>query len=66
MFAYLILLLALLSRLLPPLMHLPGINCTAVGGSLLYFGAKRPRRQGAVAVLALMMTDFLLTTYEYH
>lgn len=66
MLAYLVLLLALLSRLLPPVLHMTAMNFTAVGGSLLFFGARRPRWQCGVAVAALMMTDFCLTTYAYH
>jgi hypothetical protein len=65
MLAYLVLLLAVLSRMLPPLMHLTAMNFTAVGGSLLFFGAKRPRWQAGVAVGAMMMTDYLLTVYAY-
>lgn len=66
MLAYIVLLIALLSRLLPPLLHLTAMNFTAVGGSLLFFGARRPRWQSAVAVAALMVTDYLLTVYAYH
>jgi hypothetical protein len=66
MLAYLVLLAALLSRLLPPVLHLTAMNFTAVGGSLLFFGARRPRWQSAVAVAALMVTDYLLTVYAYH
>jgi hypothetical protein len=66
MLAYLVLVVAILSRLLPPLFHTTVFNFTAVGGSLLYFGARRPRWQCGVAVAALMVTDFLLTTYAYH
>lgn len=66
MLAYVVLLIALLSRLLPPLLHLTAMNFTAVGGSLLFFGARRPRWQSAVAVAALMVTDYLLTVYAYH
>jgi hypothetical protein len=66
MLAYLVLLTALLSRLLPPLFHLTAMNFTAVGGSLLFFGARRPRWQSGVAVAALMVADFLLTAYAYH
>ncbi len=66
MIAYLVLLLALLSRLLPPMLHLTAMNFTAVGGSLLFFGAKRPRWQSAIAVVALMASDFFLTSYVYH
>jgi hypothetical protein len=66
MTAYLVLLMAVLSRLLPPMLHFTAMNFTAVGGSLLFFGAKRPRWQSAIAVVALMLTDFFLTTYVYH
>lgn len=66
MFAYVVLLIALLSRLLPPVLHLTPMNFTAVGGSLLFFGARRPRWQSAVAVAALMVTDYMLTVYAYH
>ena len=66
MLAYCVLLIALLSRLLPPLLHLTPMNFTAVGGSLLFFGARRPRWQSGVAVAALMVTDYLLTVYAYH
>ena len=66
MLAYCVLLIALLSRLLLPLLHVPAMNFTAVGGSLLFFGARRPRWQSAVAVAALMVTDYLLTVYAYH
>jgi hypothetical protein len=66
MISYLILLVALLSRLLPPVLHLSAWNFTAVGGSLLFFGARRPRWQGAIAVVALMVTDYMLTVHAYH
>ena len=66
MISYLVLLAALLSRLLPPLFHLSGMNFTAVGGSLLFFGALRPRLQGAIAVAALILTDYMLTVHAYH
>jgi len=66
MLAYIVLLIALLSRLLPPLLHITAMNFTAVGGSLLFFGARRPRWQSAVAVGAFMVTDYLLTVYAYH
>jgi hypothetical protein len=60
MIAYLVLLLAIVSRVIP---H--SWNITAVGGSLLYFGAKRPRWQTIIAVLALAATDFYLTRFAY-
>jgi len=66
MLAYLVLLVALLSRLLPPVLHLTALNFTAVGGCLLFFGSRRPRWQSTVAVAALMVTDYLLTVYAYH
>ncbi len=40
-------------------------NFTAVGGSLLFFGARRPLRQMWIPVVALMVTDFCLTRYAY-
>ncbi len=69
MSAYFVLLFAILSRIIPPTLHLTAMNFTAVGGSLLFFGARGTRRtrwQTAIAVLALMATDFYLTTVTYH
>jgi hypothetical protein len=40
-------------------------NFTAVGGSLLFFGARRSLKQAWIPVLALMATDFFLTKYAY-
>lgn len=65
MSAYLVLLLAVLSRVLPHAFHATGMNITAVGGSLLFFGARRPRWQAAIAMLALAATDYYLTVYAY-
>jgi hypothetical protein len=65
MSAYLVLLLALLSRILPHTFHAVGMNFTAVGGSLLFFGARRTRWQALIAVLALAATDYYLTVYVY-
>ena len=61
--AYLLLLVAVLSRLLP---HAGWLNFTAVGGALLYFGARRPWREMLAPLAALMATDYLLTVYSYH
>ena len=44
----------------------PWWNFTAVGGSLLLFGARRPLAQMWAPVAALMVTDFVLTRYAYH
>lgn len=60
--AYLLIVLAVLSRVVP---H-AWMNFTAVGAGLLYFGARRPLREGIWPVLALMATDFYLTTAFYH
>ena len=59
--AYLLIVVAVLSRVLP---H-PWMNFTAVGGGLLYFGAKRPLREMALPLLALMATDYFLTVFFY-
>lgn len=61
MAAYLLLVLAVLSRVVP----FPGMNFTAVGAGLLYFGARRPLREMALPVLALMGTDYYLTVFAY-
>src|ERR1035437_8846277 len=61
--AYLLLLVAVLSRLLP---HAGWLNFTAVGGALLYFGARRPWRGMLAPLAALMATDYYLTVYAYH
>jgi len=65
MAAYLVLLFAVFSRLLPHLFHTTAIGFTAVGGGLLYFGARRSRWQVIIAVLALMATDYYLTVFAY-
>jgi hypothetical protein len=65
MAAYLVLLFAVLSRVLPHAFHTTSVGFTAVGGGLLFFGARRSRWQTAIAVLALMATDFYLTVYAY-
>ena len=62
MAAYLLMVLAVLSRVVP----FPGMNFTAVGAGLLYFGARRPLREMALPVLALMGTDYYLTVFAYH
>lgn len=62
MSAYLLILLAILSRVVP---HPGWFNFTAVGGSLLYFGARRPLRQAILPVALLAATDYYLTIYAY-
>jgi hypothetical protein len=61
--AYLLLVVAILSRVLP---HAGWFNFTAVTGALLYFGARRPWREMLAPLAALMATDYLLTVYAYH
>ena len=61
--AYLLLLVAILSRVVP---HAGWWNFTAVTGALLYFGARRPWREIFLPVAALMATDYALTVYSYH
>jgi hypothetical protein len=61
--AYLLLLVAVLSRLMP---HAGWWNFTAVGGALLYFGARRSWREMLAPMAALMATDYILTVYTYH
>lgn len=65
MSAYLVLLFAVLSRILPHAFHATGMNITAVGGSLLFFGARRSRWHAVMAILALAATDYYLTVYAY-
>jgi hypothetical protein len=68
MSAFLLVLFAILNRVfLASGSHAPHAwwNFTAVGGSLLFFGARRPLRQAWIPVAALIATDYLLTTYMY-
>lgn len=65
MAAYLVLLFAVLSRILPHFFSTIAVGFTAVGGGLLYFGARRSRWQTIIAVLALMGADYYLTVYAY-
>ena len=65
MAAYLVLLFAVLSRILPHAFSTTSVGFTAVGGGLLFFGARRSRWQVIIAVLALIATDYYLTVYAY-
>lgn len=62
MAAFLLILVALISRIAP---HPAWLNFTAVGGSLLYFGARRPLRQAWVPMVLLIATDYYLTVFFY-
>ena len=61
--AYLLILVAIVSRLLP---HAGWLNFTALTGALLYFGARRSWREMLAPLAALMATDYVLTVYAYH
>jgi hypothetical protein len=61
MFAYLLTLVGVLGHAIP---H-PGLPFTAVGGSQLYFGARRPLWQAVFPVAALAASDYYLTTHVY-
>ena len=63
MAAYLLVLVAVLSRVIP---HAPWWSFTAVTGSLLYFGARRPWREMLAPLAALIATDCYLTLFRYH
>lgn len=65
MIAYLLLLVAVLSRVIV-LPHTAWLNFTAVGGALLYFGARRPWREMIAPLGVLVVTDYCLTVYAYH
>lgn len=73
MLAYVVLLLAVLSRILPHALHSTAWNFAAVGGGLLFFGSRMgagitarataAKLVSAVAVLAA--TDYYLTVFIY-
>lgn len=65
MLPFMILIVAALSRLVPHTLHGVGLNFTMVGAGLLFFGARRPRWQAAIAVLAMAATDVYLTSVVY-
>jgi hypothetical protein len=60
--AYLLIVVAVLSRVIPHSWW----NFTAEGGALLFFGARRPLREAIVPVLVMMGTDVYLTVAFYH
>ena len=71
MSAFLVLIAALLSRIVPILLHSQTWNFVALGGGLLFFGSRmRGTRQQiglklAGAMALLMATDYYLTVYGY-
>jgi hypothetical protein len=76
MLAYIVLLLAVLSRVLPHALHAASWNFTALGGGLLFFGSQlnssqssghswQPAAKLASALAVLIATDYYLTVYVY-
>lgn len=68
MAAYVVLILAVLSRFLPHALHTPAWGVTALGGGLLFAGSRWDRTsrwQAALAVLAIAASDWVLTTSVY-
>jgi len=63
MSAYRLLIVAVLSRVVP---HPGWWNFTAVGGTLLYFGARRSWREVLAPLAVLIATDCFLTVFSYH
>jgi hypothetical protein len=64
MFAYVLVLLGVLSRyVVAP--HVAWLNFVALGGSLLFFGARRSWREMFFPLAAFMASDYCLTTYVY-
>ena len=62
MVAYLLLILAVLSRLVP---HAGWFGFTAVTGALLFFGARRPLRESLAPLAAFIALDSYLTVVRY-
>ena len=70
MLAYLVLLLAVLSRILPHAFHAISWNFTALGAGLLFFGSRMGTSKRATwmlpsALAVLMATDYYLTVFAY-
>jgi hypothetical protein len=66
--AFIVLVLAVFSRVAPHLLHLTGANVTMVGAGLLFFGSRlktKDRWMVLVAIAALAATDWWLTTVAY-
>ena len=66
--AFLVLLIAIFSRLVPHMLHMTGANVTLVGAGVLFFGGslRRGNRAWALLPVALLAaTDYWLTVYAY-
>jgi hypothetical protein len=65
--AYLLIVFAIVIRVaMAATPHPEWFNFSAVGGALLFFGARRSWREMLAPLVALMAADFYLTTYVYH
>lgn len=64
MSAYLLIVFAMLSRVAVASHH-SWLNFTAIGGSLLFFGARRPLRQAVLPLIAFAGLDYYMTVYVY-
>ena len=64
MSAYLLILFAILSRITVASHH-SWLNFTAIGGSLLFFGARRSLRQAVIPIVALIGLDYYMTVHVY-
>jgi hypothetical protein len=64
MSAYLLILFAMLSRVAVASHH-SWLNFTAIGGSLIFFGARRPLHQAFLPVIGLAALDYYMTVYVY-
>ena len=68
MAAYVVLILAILSRFLPHALHTSAWGVTALGGGLLFAGSRWDRAsrwRALLAVLAIAASDWVLTTGVY-
>ena len=65
MIAYLVLVLAFADRIFAHMLGPQLIHFTAMGGCLLYFGARRSRWNALLVLLMMMASDYYLTTIVY-
>ena len=68
MAAYIVLILAILSRFLPHALHTAAWGVTAMGGGLLFAGSRWDRDvrwRAVLAVLGVAVSDWVLTTQVY-
>ncbi len=68
MVAYLVLVLAVLSRFVPHMLHISAWGVTALGGGLLFYGSRLGRNsrwQALLAVALIAASDWYLTTRVY-